>query len=332
MSKKIPVDYSQLLKIRNDIDGLLGTNTPILPTKNLSHIKEVKKIDYEYELDSLEKDILNYITNNPSTSKENIVKNLGKSSRVPILRKIKYLQNIGYIIVKKNETNSQIHELYYNDENSLSVLIKNLEDFKKTYFILLDNIKNTLVELSRNCEKQMKIIIEASDTNNTDLSCGNLQALYQHIISPLRNLILILLYSSFIPFNLRMYNENAVVGKLSIINDFIKDVIIKLIEIFPKSPKWQIDNEVSVIQGLEYEMLPSSIEKNINFFSIYILKERAEDLWESIWKLIYPFLRLFNFYVRIGGIMKRNSVTSIRKLLNIKHQFEDIEKHYKDNE
>ena len=94
----------------------------------------------------------------------------------------------------------------------------------------------------------------------------------------------------------------------------------------------KINNEISVIQGLEYEMLPSSIEKNINFFSMYILKERAEDLWESIWKIIYPFLRLFDFYVRIGGIMKRNSVTSIRKLLNIKHQFETIEKHYQYNE
>ena len=211
MDKEISVGYTQLLKIRNEIDSLLGDNTiiDIAPTKNLSHIKEAKKIDREYELDSLEKDIFNYITNNPGISKENVVKNLGKSSRVPVLKKITYLENIGYIIVKKKETNRQIYELYYNDENSLSILIKDLNDFKKTYFILLDNIKNTLLKLSRDCQKQMKLIIESSDTNTTDLSCGNLQSLFQHIISPFRNLILILLYSSFIPFNLRMYKARV---------------------------------------------------------------------------------------------------------------------------
>ena len=87
--------------------------------------------------------------------------------------------------------------------------------------------------------------------------------------------------------------------------------------------------EISVIHGLEIEMLPSSIEKNINYFKRYSLKERAENLWESLWKIVSPFLpKLFNFYLQIKGIIKRNSVNSIKKLLDIKNEYQTIEKIY----
>lgn len=186
------------------------------------------------------------------------------------------------------------------------------------------------VNSSKKYEKQMKMIGKDNDTNGNDTSSAQFHLLSQNIISPFRNLILILLYSNFIPFNIREYNENIVIEKFTIINDFIKDVIIKLIDVFPKRSKRQIYiDEISVIHGLEYEMLPSSIEENINFFTRYNLKERVEDLWESLWKIISPFLRLFNFYVQIGGQMKRNDVNSVRKLLDIKQQYAYIEKGYK---
>jgi hypothetical protein len=218
--------------------------------------------------------------------------------------------------------------LYYNDENSLAILIRDLKSFKKLYFLLIDEIKETLNDLHNKCQKQTKLIKDDIEPDDNDTSCGQLRRLIENIILPFRNLILILLYSNFISINIREY-KNTILRKFLIINDFIKDIFIKLLNIFPKEKYGEIDMEVSVIHGIEIEMLPSSIEKNINYFKRYNGKERAEELWESVWKIVSPFLpKLFNFYLHIKGIIKRNSANSIKKLLDIKNEYKAIEKIY----
>jgi hypothetical protein len=212
-----------------------------------------------------------------------------------------------YFLRKKIEKNSKSYKLYYNNEDLLANLIQDLKIFRKSYFLLIDDIKQTLYDLHNKCQKQLKLIADDAEPDDDNTSCGQLRSLIENVILPFRNLILILLYSNFISINIKSYNEDTILQKFLIINDFIKDVFIKLINIFPKEKLGEIDMEISVIQGLEIEMLPSSIEKNINYFKRYNLKERAEELWTSLWKIVSPILpKLFNFYMEIRGIIKRN--------------------------
>jgi hypothetical protein len=329
LSEKVIIEYNKLLKIRDQLSNLLQGDNNIELGANSKNIKERQKIDSSYGLDDKENEILDCIRNNPGINKENVINKIGKTSRQPIINRIKKLEQFGYIIVKINEKNSQSYKLYYNDENSLAILIKDLNTYKKSYFLLIDSIKENLIDLHNKCQKQLKLIADDTEPDNGDTSCGQLQRLIENVILPFRNLILILLYSNFISINIRSYNENTILQKFLIINNFIKDVFIKLINIFPKKKQGEIDMEISVIHGLEIEMLPSSIEKNINFFKRYNLKERVEELWESLWKIVSPFLpKLFHFYLQINGIIKRNSVNSLRKLLNIKSEYTRIEKYY----
>ncbi len=330
MSKKIYVEYNKIYRLRDELDNILQNGNDREAIVTYMHTKKRKKIDSDYELDNREKQILDFIIDNPGTNKQNIINNLGKSSRVPILNRIKRLEKFGYVIEKINEKNSSSHQLYYNDGDSFTTLFKGLKEFKKSYFLLLDNIKNTLIELDKRSKKQLKIIREDNYTNNKDTSFGDLYRLTEYIILPFKILIVILSFSNFIDFNMKDYNENIILHKFLIFNGFIKDIIYKLRKIFLKISEKQLDKNIYFIENLGREMLPTSIETNINFFAKYNLKETAKDLWNSLWKIISPFLsKLFNFYLEIRTIMEKNSVNNLIKLLEIKQEYKNIEDRYK---
>ncbi|HJT83509.1 MAG TPA: hypothetical protein VJ697_03415, partial [Nitrososphaeraceae archaeon] len=91
-----------------------------------------------------------------------------------------------------------------------------------------------------------------------------------------------------------------------IFNGFIKDVISKLRKIFQKISEKPLDNKIYFIENLGVEMLPSSIETNINFFAKHNLKEITQELWNSLWKIIFPFIfKLFDFYLEIRTIIEK---------------------------
>ena len=129
---------------------------------------------------------------------------------------------------------------------------------------------------------------------------------------------------------MKNYNENIVLHKFLLFNGFINDVISKARKIFQKMSEKPLDDKIYFIENLGIEMLPSSIETNINFFANYNLKEIAKDVWNSLWKIIFPFIfKLFDFYLEIRTIIEKNSVNSLVKLLDIKHKYKDIEARYK---
>jgi hypothetical protein len=281
-------------------------------------------------LDDREKEILDFIIAHPGTNKQNVINNLGKSSRAPILNRIERLKKIGYIIETINEKNRSSCKLFDNDRDSLATLFKDLTEFKKSYFFLLDHIKGPLTELNKRSKKQYELIREENyDKDKEDYSIGDLHRLVECTILPFKILIVVLSFSNFIDFNMKDYNENIVLHKFLTFNEFIKDMISKLRKIFQKISEKQLNNNIYFIEDLRKEMLPSSIETNINFFAKYNLKEIAQDIWNSLWKIIFPFIfKLFNFYLEIKTIMEKNSVHSLIELLKIKDQYKEVEARY----
>ena len=329
MSKKIAVEYNQLLKLRGELDNILQNNIVEEDIFNYENINIRKKIDPTYELDNIEKKILDYIIDNPGCNKQNVINNLGISSRVSILKRIKRLVKFGYVIEKKNEKNSSFHQLYYNDRDSLAILFKGLKEFKRSYFLLLDNIKPISIELTKRSKKQARTT-QKDDyyTDDNDTSSGDLNILTAYTLLPFKILIAFLYLSNFIYFN-KDYNENIILQKFLMFNEFIKDVIFKFHEISLNISEKQFVKNIRFIEDLESEILPTSIETNINFFSRYNLKETAKDLWNSLWIIIFPFISQSDFYKKIRIIIEKNSVNSLTKLLEIKKEYKDIEAVYK---
>jgi hypothetical protein len=328
MSKKIYVEYIQLLKLRDDLDNLLKNNV-VDDISNHENATTRKKIDADYELDNVEKKICDYIIDHPGCNKQNIIDNLGTSSRVSILKRIKKLVEFGYIIEKRDEKNNSFHKLHYNDRNSLAILFKDLKKFKDFYFLLLENIKPILIELNKRIKKRSRITKEDDYyTDDNDTSIGDLNALTAYIILPFKILIAFLYLSNFIYFN-KNYSEDLVLQKFLIFNEFIKDVIIKFNEISLNISEKKFIKNIRFIEDLEKEILPSTIETNINFFLRYNLTEVAKDLWNSLWVILFPFISQSDFYKRIIIIIEKNSVTSLIQLLEIKKKYQDIEADYK---
>jgi hypothetical protein len=328
MSKKIYVEYNQLLKLRDNLDNLLKNNV-VDETFNYDNTNIRKKIDTNYILDNVEKKICDYIIDNPGCNKQNVIDNLGTSSRVSILKRIKRLVKFGFIIEKIDEKNNSFHQLYYNDRDSLATLFKDLKKFKNSYFLLLDNIKPTLIELNKRIKNQPTIAREDDYyTDDNDTSIGDLYVVTTYTILPFKILIAFLYLSNFIYFN-KDYNEDLVLQKFLIFNEFIKDVIIKFNKISLNILEKKFIKNIRFIEDLEREILPSSIETNINFFSRYNLTEIAKDLWNSLWIILFPFISQSDFYIRIRIILEKNSVNNLIQLLEIKKEYKHIESDYK---
>jgi hypothetical protein len=93
-----------------------------------------------------EKEVLSYIRRNPGTNKAQVVnalyeENLG--SNVTIKKAIKNLEGYGLIRARKEKPNSQIYQLYINEDNSFLSIYTDLENFKNVLFKLLDKMKTT---------------------------------------------------------------------------------------------------------------------------------------------------------------------------------------------
>src|SRR6266571_4178586 len=86
--------------------------------------------------------VLNYIKENPGTSKEGVVRGLkGNPSRITILNILEELKGNEMLVERKDKPNSQLIHLYINNENLLVSVSKELDDFEKALISLLEKTK-----------------------------------------------------------------------------------------------------------------------------------------------------------------------------------------------
>ena len=135
MAKKISVNEDDLKKLKKDIDVLLKGST-ILPSSK----KQIRGlIPQDTDLQEREKEIFEYIKNNPGIIKKDIEDAFKKKpgfSKKPVLRIISMLEESGMVVVRPDETNSLIHHLFVNYENVLASVVAKLDDFIKSFLTL----------------------------------------------------------------------------------------------------------------------------------------------------------------------------------------------------
>ncbi len=102
------------------------------------------------ELTQRQKQMLDYVSNNPGKIKQQLVRYLersGISSRKTVYKDLSILIKDQMIVVRKDKPNSQTHYLYINKDNLFLSTTTDLDEFKKVFFVLLDKAKGKYKEL-----------------------------------------------------------------------------------------------------------------------------------------------------------------------------------------
>lgn len=85
--------------------------------------------------------VTEYIYNNPDCNKQSVVTALyGKLSRVPVLKTIKELCKDNVVSARRENQNSRDYKLSVNIGNILFSISKELDDFDKSFFVLLKKV------------------------------------------------------------------------------------------------------------------------------------------------------------------------------------------------
>src|SRR5829696_5694030 len=95
----------------------------------------------------VEEEIILYVKNNPRCSKSDIVrfiKGRQMMGRPAVLVHIDKLEREGMIICKLERPNSQIYKVYENENNKIVTALLELEEFKRSYFSLLEKSKERI--------------------------------------------------------------------------------------------------------------------------------------------------------------------------------------------
>jgi hypothetical protein len=301
-NKIMTVDIKKLTKIRDEIDNLLQNKN----YRSIIPATENQNKDIHYDYDKKEEVLLKIVADNPGITKQKVIDKC-TYSRVTTLKYIEKLKNHGFIIIKLDENNTQKHHLYINNEDELISLKMKLRDFEMKYFYLLE---------------QNKIILRSLDKNKV-FSSATFIELTGSIILPLKVLMLILFFSNFISERI-IFNNDLMVRRFLIINEFIKETLSKLFEIFQidsSTKKKHIIEDIYHITGIEESLRLSSIEENINIFKKYNLQNTAEDVWNSLWNIVHPFIPdLFDYYLIIYR-SEKEGFSDLKKLISIKQKF-----------
>jgi DNA-binding MarR family transcriptional regulator len=101
----------------------------------------------EQGLTRTEQEILDYLRNNPGSSKADVVRHLRDkqvASKMTVFQYLKDLENKNMIYGKKERPNSQSFMMYVNEENKLASVLAELEEFEISYLNLLEKFRDII--------------------------------------------------------------------------------------------------------------------------------------------------------------------------------------------
>lgn len=129
--ERITVEIDKIQSIRNQLDMLLQTPVKIETGSYKHHIKQ--KLE---PLDDKEKEIIEFIKNNPGTSMQFVVDSV-KPARVTVFKTIKRLISYGMIHVELDKKKKRTHRLYVNDDSLIVSVMDDIKKFNKSYINLI---------------------------------------------------------------------------------------------------------------------------------------------------------------------------------------------------
>jgi hypothetical protein len=220
----------------------------------------------------------------------------GNPSRITVLNILGRLEQEKMIIARKPKPNSQIYELFINEENLAVSLTLNINKFEKAFFILLDSVNQKFTEREANFN------VNNNDGDDADTIDDDISK-FKYIREKYRVIDgLISLYRHF----LGMYFLHAIF-RWSKIAD--KQILIKLHRLFYNSiEKTQIRlfeikigaNQIHLISDpIAYnlfELKPNKLDNIFKYFQGFGLTNEAENMLNNLWDISSDFV-LHTFYM-----------------------------------
>lgn len=219
----------------------------------------------EPELTERDWKVIKYIKENPGCSKEKVVKGMnGDPSRITVLNILDKLEYENMIDPRKEKKNSQIYKLFINDDNAIIPIKQLFDDFKNSYFNLVDKSKGKIA--SKESDKRL---------------INALSMLYEHFVG-------LCIFATFYTWPEKITKKEDL-NKLSIIIfDNLKEMQSKLIDIISIGYVLRVKQ----MTRTSYPMLhPSGLHSVVTSLRDYgLYDQESEKPIDLIWKITFDLL------------------------------------------
>jgi DNA-binding MarR family transcriptional regulator len=205
MGNRITIDENEWEKLKKDVNSL----------KERSEYKSNSIPLLKTDLEEKERRVLGYIKNNPFVNKDQVVKHFEGTpglSRMPVFKIIKSLIKRGYLIEQRSENNRHTRSLVVNENSKLLLVSKEMEDFKKHFFMLLDKVKQKLEQTKGNQRV-------ASEKNKTEI-LSFVGHIYQQFVS-------IYMFRAILAWTNKLHDRQTLHELYSIILSNIMEIQLK---------------------------------------------------------------------------------------------------------
>jgi hypothetical protein len=170
----------------------------------------------KFDLTDREKSIINFITNNPGKSKQDIISQItleSKGSRNTIFKDITKLEKeYNMIISKRDKPNSQFYRIYINKDSILLDTYDSINNFKKVFYETIDKLVNDTNWSNIDAHDQLRsysdiaaLILIYVHILNTYITYLILEWSHKYIDNPsLLNKLYSLIFFNFMEINIKL--------------------------------------------------------------------------------------------------------------------------------
>jgi hypothetical protein len=240
--------------------------------------------------------VIEYIKKNPGCSKQDVVRGMkGNPSRITVLNILDRLEYEGMIIPRKEKENSQIYQLFINNESLIIPKKQLLDDFKNSYLDLVNKSKE-------------KIDPKADNT----YLINSLLWLYEHFVG-------MCIFTTLFTWPQKI-NDKQDLNKLSTMAfNNLQEMQSKLIDLIPKGDK-ALAKDMTSFDVTFDNFLFYFIAKSFNEYGLY---GEAEKVLDFIWTITFDFLSddIVNKYIR--HIQSRLEIKDLKNWRQIVEQISD---------
>ena len=130
---------------REEIDELRNRIEELEKEKQQLQVA-LPSLKIEEDLTQRESIIVQYLKQNPGTSKQSVINELTtneKGSRVTVLKAIKRLESYAVISARRDKKNSSFYKLYLNENSVFLSVYSELEELKNAFFNLIEKLGDT---------------------------------------------------------------------------------------------------------------------------------------------------------------------------------------------
>ena len=225
--------------------------------------------------------IIDYITANPGSNQQDIVRHLeDKSSRQTVLKDVDQLQEDEIIYYETQKENSRDHKFYVKDDNILVSVSKELDEFDKNYFSALTKIKEKFDKLYLKTKKD-RVIGETKEQNL--VAFKPLLNVLSQSVEILYEVLDVYILRCILVWPNTVKKEDIIKKLYSIVISKISDIQFRMKEILSsfKAGNFYLVTLLSVYQRIYGT---ANLQRHLNDFKDVEISE-IEPLLDSIWKI-----------------------------------------------